>query len=411
MNTFARYAETALAMLLVLASWVSAQTDERDSLDPKVAEVVKAMCGTYAGLSAGRIDVRQTISVAESASTSDSVRTVRVLFARPDRIRIEMKDDEETIVIVADGRTRYDYVEALYQYVETQQAGDIASVAGSAPLRRLNAATGRGLMVLELLSRDPYASLMEGVTASRYVGVQKVGDVACHRVELAQRDAVWELWATNEQQPRLLKASADLSRMANAPAGVTVGVTSLFETRELDSESSGNAFVFVAPEDADKVDAFGPMDPQRLVGRTAPDFEIDLLDGGRMKLGDLTGKNIIILDFWATWCGPCRMAMPILAAVAKDYADKGVEFYAVNQEEKEEAVRAFLEETGLSLAVGLDPEARIGNRYRVSGLPQTVIIGKDGTVQVVYAGVPPAFDSLLRGRLDALLQGKNLAEE
>jgi len=397
-------------MLVVLAPWAAwAQTDGGDRLDPKAVETVKAMCDTYGRLSAGGIDVEQTISVTESAATSNSVRNVRVLFSRPNRIRIEIDDDEGTIAIVADGKKRYDYVEALQQYVETEQEAVIASVAGSPLVRRLNAITGRGLMVLELFTSDPYASLMEGVTGVHYEGVEKIGDVPCHHVKLVQRDVVWELWATQEEAPRLLKTSADLSRAASAPADVKILVTCLLGEREPGSELEKDAFAFVPPEGAQKVDAFGRAEPQQLIGKTAPDFEMDLLDGGEMKLSDAKGKKIVILDFWATWCGPCRMAMPILEAVAKDYAHKGVELYAVNQQEKEETIRAFLDETGLSVTVGLDSSATIADRYLVSGIPQTVIVGKDGTVQAVHVGVSPAFDNDLREQLDTLLAGKVLS--
>ena len=409
MNTTACHAGAALAMLVVLAPWVAAQTGDGDRLDPKAVETVKAMCGTYAGLSAGGIGVQQTIRIAGSDATSSSVRNVRVLFSRPNRIRIEIDDDEGTIVIVADGKTRYDYVEALRQYVETEQETDIASVAGSALVRTLNAMTGRGLIVLELFTSDSYSSLMEGVTGAHSEGVEKIDDVPCHHVKLVQGDAVWELWATEGEAPRLLKTSADLSRVANAPADVKILVTCLLEERESGSELEKDAFAFVPPEGAEKVDAFGRAEPQQLIGKTAPDFEMDLLDGGKMKLSDAKGKRTVILDFWATWCGPCRMAMPILDAVAKDYADKGVELYGVNQQEKEETIRAFLEETGLSVTVGLDPAATIADRYLVSSIPQTVIVGKDGTVQAVHVGVSPAFDNDLREQLDTLLAGKVLS--
>ena len=411
MNRRMVMAGSVLAVFMVLAPLRGIGAQERNWFDPKALDIVKRLCQSYAGMSAGSIDVKQNLDVTGPGTTSNDVRDVHVLFVRPDRIRVEIRGDEGRVVIVSDGKKRYEYVEPRHQYIETDAPGDITAVAASGLVRNLNMATARGLMVLELLSSDANASLMEGVTGARYGGVEKVGDVACHHVKLAQRGVVWELWATKEEAPRLVKTSADLTRMANVRDGRRIVVTSLFEEREGGGEPGEDAFAFAVPEDAQRVDTFGLGDAQELVGKMAPDFEMDLLDGGKMKLSALRGERIVILDFWATWCGPCRMAMPILEAVAKDYAEKGVELYGVNQDESAEVIRAFLTETGLSVTVGLDPEARIGDRYAASSIPQTVIVGKDGTVKAVQVGVSPTLDSELRAQLDALVAGKEIVAE
>src|SRR5690349_4238380 len=80
-----------------------------------------------------------------------------------------------------------------------------------------------------------------------------------------------------------------------------------------------------------------------LDGKPAPAFSLDLLKGGKATLADHKNKNVVILDFWATWCGPCVQAMPIVSEVAKSFADKGVVLYAVNEQEEADAVKAFLE--------------------------------------------------------------------
>jgi thiol-disulfide isomerase/thioredoxin len=146
-----------------------------------------------------------------------------------------------------------------------------------------------------------------------------------------------------------------------------------------------------------------------LLGQKAPTFSAPMLDDSSFELAQHLNNNVIILDFWATWCGPCVRALPIIADVAASYKGQGVEFFAVNLGDEPAAVRAFLEEHKLSVPVVLDRDNRIGELYKADAIPQTVIIGKDGVVQVVHVGFSANLQSELSHELDALVAGKKLA--
>lgn len=152
-------------------------------------------------------------------------------------------------------------------------------------------------------------------------------------------------------------------------------------------------------------------DRHELVGRKAPLFTATTLDERPFDLGEHLGQGVIILDFWATWCGPCVAALPVLAEVAGEYQGKGVQFFAVNLSEDPEAVRAFLDEHKIDLRIVMDRDGAIGDLYKVEAIPQTVIIDKEGTVQVVHVGVPPNLKNELSRDLDELLAGKKLAAQ
>jgi thiol-disulfide isomerase/thioredoxin len=122
-----------------------------------------------------------------------------------------------------------------------------------------------------------------------------------------------------------------------------------------------------------------------LVGRPAPQFQASFLDGQPFDLANTQGK-VVILDFWATWCPPCRKALPELIALAAEYKDRGVELFAVDVGESPDDVRAYLEEAGLDVQVVLDEDGSASGRYLVEYLPQTVIIGRDGQVAAVHVG-------------------------
>ncbi|NIA16464.1 MAG: redoxin domain-containing protein [Nitrospiraceae bacterium] len=155
--------------------------------------------------------------------------------------------------------------------------------------------------------------------------------------------------------------------------------------------------------------------PLRLLGQPAPQFTLDRLNGAKFDLASHLGKNIVVLDFWASWCPPCRVGLPILTEVAaqykKDPAKKkadgkpGVVFYGVNLAEPTKTIQAFLEQSKLKFDIALDKTYKAARLYKVEGIPQTVIIGLDGTVQAVHIGVAPDLREKLKKELDTLVAG------
>ncbi|HQL94771.1 MAG TPA: TlpA disulfide reductase family protein [Candidatus Hydrogenedentes bacterium] len=141
-----------------------------------------------------------------------------------------------------------------------------------------------------------------------------------------------------------------------------------------------------------------------LSGQEAPPFTLPTLDGTSVSLQDHLGKDVVLLDFWATWCPPCRALIPDIAEIAAEYGPKGVAVYAVNLGEPPQRVKNFLESEGLSLPVLLDTENTVGALYQVSGIPRVLIIGKDGVVRHDQAGSGPGEGMMLRRELDKALR-------
>lgn len=120
------------------------------------------------------------------------------------------------------------------------------------------------------------------------------------------------------------------------------------------------------------------------VGDTAPNFAFFLADGRGSDLASLQGKPVVI-NFWATWCGPCRAEMPELVALHND--NPAVVVLEVNVREKSEAVEEFAAEFGMNMPVILDPEGAIGRAYGVRNMPTTVFVGPDGTIGARWPGL------------------------
>ncbi len=128
------------------------------------------------------------------------------------------------------------------------------------------------------------------------------------------------------------------------------------------------------------------------IGGDAPEFSVPLLEGGEFSLAAHRGK-VVVLDFWATWCGPCKFTLPALQEVKKRFENRTDVFVGtVNTDRgtnRSKALKLWLDGRKLSFPVLLDDEAgTIANTYQVRALPTLVVVGKDGKVASVQVGLP-----------------------
>lgn len=115
------------------------------------------------------------------------------------------------------------------------------------------------------------------------------------------------------------------------------------------------------------------------VGEPAPGFELTLFDGETLNLSDLEGK-VVVLNFWASWCPPCRWEMPAFERIWQEYEDEGVVFVGVAVSDWEPDARAFAEQTGVTYPIGLDDSGEIARTYRPVSMPTTYFIDREGKV-------------------------------
>lgn len=147
-------------------------------------------------------------------------------------------------------------------------------------------------------------------------------------------------------------------------------------------------------------------------GQIAPDFEVTDMHGQSFHLADNVGKKVIVLNFFATWCGPCREEMPELNRYYAEHKDQSFLLVGIDSEEKPERVSDFLKELKLDFPVVID-QGPVQQQYSVGSFPTTVVIGVDGRVQFYEVGAVAnaevAFDNLLSGNSSLLQSGKAIA--
>jgi thiol-disulfide isomerase/thioredoxin len=126
-------------------------------------------------------------------------------------------------------------------------------------------------------------------------------------------------------------------------------------------------------------------DPSPEKERAAPDFLLETLDGGTLRLSDLQGKAVLV-NFWATWCQPCRSELPHLVAAYNRYRQEGLEIVAVNLQEDEDTIAGFVEEFGMQFPVVIDRSGDVADKFRVIGIPTSFFIDRSGVVRTIYTG-------------------------
>lgn len=145
----------------------------------------------------------------------------------------------------------------------------------------------------------------------------------------------------------------------------------------------------------------------KLVGSAAPDFTLEDMAGVKRSLSEQRGR-VVVLDFWAEWCGPCRKSLPLVQKVWGDFRDRGVVVWGVNLDDpnKHEQAKKFVEAQGLDFPMlkGGRMGSGLDQNYQVSGIPTTLVIDKMGVVRFRHIGYRQNLDKLLASNIESLLK-------
>jgi peroxiredoxin len=135
----------------------------------------------------------------------------------------------------------------------------------------------------------------------------------------------------------------------------------------------------------------------------APDFTLKSDSGANLKLSELRGE-VVLINFWASWCGPCRQEMPILSELHDKFKDMGFTVLGVNVEENSAEARRLLKDMPVSFPVLFDNNSTVSKQYDVVAMPSTVLVDRDGNMRYLHKGYKPGEEDIYLEKVRSLIR-------
>ncbi len=149
--------------------------------------------------------------------------------------------------------------------------------------------------------------------------------------------------------------------------------------------------------------AAGSLASSGLVGQPAPDFALRSATGEVLRLSEYRG-DVVMINFWATWCGPCRQEMPLLDELYSRYQRVGFRLFGVNIDVDSRRAMSMVDDLGISFPVLFDTRKEVSKLYRVEAMPVTILIDREGDVRHVHHGYKPGYEQLYLDEIRTLLR-------
>ena len=140
-----------------------------------------------------------------------------------------------------------------------------------------------------------------------------------------------------------------------------------------------------------------------LTGQAAPDFALKSSSGENLRLSEYRG-DVVMVNFWATWCGPCRQEMPLLDELYSRYERVGFSLLGVNIDDDSRKAMSMVSELGVSFPVLFDARKEVSKLYEVDAMPVTVLIDREGTIRYVHHGYKPGYEDKYLDQIRSLLR-------
>ena len=386
-----------LFVLLAVAARVSAQTPGADDLLKKVAE-------SYANLKNYQFEVHCTKSLnSPGRYVAPEESRIILAVAAPDRLHFEIRAPLNQQMTVSDGTTTWTYLPQYKQYTkedgapaeavdaedtEDNESQDPVALARFQLITRFQNLAQEGKSI-QLLSEE---ELEVGGEKIRCAVVQTTEEP--REVMLRQSPAVEQLWIDPKRYLVLKSVLKTKRNVRNSLLSVTE--TWEWTRARVDQEPEASLFAFQSPRGVKLVQVLDtPFKQADWRGRAASDFTLKSLDGEDVSLSSLRGK-VVLLTFWASWCGPCRKELPVLANLESELGGRGLVVLGIN-DERGSAARNFLQSRGLALRTLSDSRHAVHRLYGVHSIPTLLVLDRGGTVIGHYHGGIP--ETIIRASL------------
>ena len=364
------------ALPAILCGLVEAGDLSAEAICRKVSE-------TYKNLRTYQFTAQFTTAYTMHATSLSAETFFALAMVKPDKVRLNKKDRDKELIIVSNGESTFRYLPRTKEYTKESVATLEDEEQSEQP--------SRGEI-------DPLTEAQNKLV-NRYAGLIRYGPVAvlakedrlkvdrdkvdCYVLEIRLPQGLQELWV--DKQRFLVLRHVETAKKVENGLPVAVKATLTFKQADIAAVPENNLFVFTPPEKSIEVQTLNlPGERPNVTGTAAQDFTLNTLDGAKIRLSDLRGK-VVLLDFWATWCPPCRMELPSIEKLHEEYKDKGLVVLGINDEDNG-TVKGFLKSHKYTLPVLMDVKRAVHRMYGARAIPTVVVIDADGVIKGYYVG-------------------------
>lgn len=325
--------------------------------------------------------------------------TAEMSYVNPGKTRIDTKSMGVTILDVSDGETTWVYNSAAKEFAKTPAAQGPEAVAAAmglkipvaSSIRPTYKSTGEETIEIDGLKHECRAvELRVGEFTGPYIDNQYPSKMI---------DTVMTLWI-DKKLGMDIQSTFD-AKMRIGGMDVPMHQKTVKKGIHINQPVDSALFTFTPPSGAKEVPEltlFASLDAMEdLAGRPAPAFEVQSIEGETFSLAALKGKPVL-LDFWATWCAPCRGSMPVLEKLSVEFKNSDLVILGVNTGEDRTVVEEFLKKTAFRYPAVLSGESGILEAYQVTSYPTFVLIGRDG--KIVASEIGFRGENRLRAMID-----------
>jgi thiol-disulfide isomerase/thioredoxin len=405
-------------------STATGATTTGSTADPSAQQLLTRVGEAYQQANTYADQGQVTLHFEHEGRPIDQTADFAVSFQRPNKIRLHCYQGH----VLSDGVKLHAWIDDLAGQVlqrdapvelsqENIYADEILTsvltlgIAGSPPQLAL------------LLDPAAINAIASDTSKARLLDPAKTGGHDCYRLALARNEGELVMWIDRASSAvrRIEYPTAELAKMISSeqfqPQDLRLWVD--FTDARFGAVIDPVAFAFEAPADAKMVARFMPPLPappplSPLLGKPVPEFAFVGLDGEPVTAERTRGK-VTVLDFWATWCGPCMQSMPMLNEAREQLQGRDdVQFVAVSIDEPsvtDDQLRDKLAEISVGLPIARDPQQYARDAFGVEGIPFMVVIDADGVVQMNEVGLNPNIASELPAKIDRIVAGENIYEE
>ncbi|HEX3684392.1 MAG TPA: redoxin domain-containing protein [Bryobacteraceae bacterium] len=305
--------------------------------------------------------------------TSGKFRIEAVQKSR--KLHVEYDGPGGAMTIISNGSTTWTYLPREKAYAK------VDAVASDADPEEEQAGADNSAMSMYQLVVRTYAGLDKLGPQTELGRDQEVktadGKIRCWVLVTKDGNRTEKNWV-DQQRYLVLRSDIEIPTLST-PARIA------FSLKRFDTGAPGeDEFTFDPPNNVRLVDELALPGRPAFVGKPAADFVLRNLDGETMRLSDLRGK-IVVLDFWATWCPPCRHELPTINKLAEQLRDKDVVFLGIN-DEGAATVKSFNKKHEYTFTTLEDTNRKVHRAYQASAIPSVFVIGRDGVIRKHFVG-------------------------